>query len=138
MVNMPKKLEIVLNKLPLTMKESASTPKKLLKFLSPSQTSNLDSKDCSHLLTPENLKLDSSVTEINKLEMKNNLMKLNSPKDYLKSTPSMKPLISSYQNLEISEVMVKKKKLSSNSPRSVKATQSTLYSKSPALLTQDL
>jgi len=138
MVNMLKKPEIVLNKSPLTMKELAVTPKKLPKFLSLYQISNLDSKVYSPLLTPENLKLDSSVTETNLSEMNNNSMKLNSLKDYLNSTPLLKLLTSSYQNLETLEVMEKKKKLSSNSQRSVKAIQLTLYSKLPAPLTQDL
>ena len=86
MVNMLKKPETVLNKLPLTMKEFLEAPKKLLKFLSPYQTSNLDSKDYSHLSTPESHKLLSSVAETKPSEMNNNSTKLNSLKDYPKLT----------------------------------------------------
>lgn len=134
---MLKKLETVLNNSPPTTKESVATPKKLLKFLSQFQTSNLSSKVYSPLLIQENLKLDSSVTEIKLSETNNNTTKLNSPKDYLNSTPSLKLLTSSYQNSEELKVKVKKKKLSSNFLRLVRVTQLTLYSKSPSLLIQD-
>jgi len=75
MLNMLKKQETVLNNSPPIMKELALTLKKLPKSHSPFLTYNQDSKVSSLLLTPENLKFNSSVTEINQLEMNNNSTK---------------------------------------------------------------
>ena len=86
-MNILKNQETVLNNSPLIMKELVQPPKKLLKFYSQYQTSNPDYKVSSLQLTLENLKLISLAEEINQLETNNNLMKLNSLKDFHNSIP---------------------------------------------------
>jgi hypothetical protein len=111
------------------MKEFPKTPKKSLNYHSPYLTSNQNSKVFLPQLIQEKTKLNFWVTENNSLRMTNKLMKLNLPQESDNLTPLLKLLTSSSQDLEMLEVMVMKKKLSSNLPKSERAIQSAHSSK---------
>jgi hypothetical protein len=111
------------------MKEFHKTPKKSLNYHSLYLTSNQNSKVFLPQLTQEKTKLNFWVTENNSLEMTNKLMKLNSPPELDNLDLLLKLLTSSSQDSEMLEVMVMKKKLSSNLPKSERAIQSTHLSK---------